>query len=114
MDDDHAILDGMRLILEYAGFETILFTNGNDLLKGRYELPDLFIIDKQLSGVSGLDICRHLKKQPASQDIPVIIISASLHVRRMAQEAGADDFIEKPFRMQDLVGKVAGLLAVPG
>jgi DNA-binding response OmpR family regulator len=114
MDDDPAIVDAMRIMLEHTGYEPVVFTNGNDLLKDRYEMPDLFILDKQLSGVSGLDICRYLKKQPASKNIPIIIFSASPHIEKMALNAGAEDFIEKPFRMKDLLEKIERLLSNAG
>lgn len=109
-DDDSGIQDAVRLILERAGYEVTIFSNGDALLSNSFEIPDLFILDKQLSGVDGLDICRFLKAQAITGSIPVIILSASPHISRLALAAGADDFLEKPFKMTALRNMVAHLL----
>ena len=72
-------------------------------LKNKFTLPDLFLIDKQLSGYDGLDICRHLKNQAHTKNIPVIMISASPNIGALSKEAGADAYIEKPFEVKDLL-----------
>jgi CheY-like chemotaxis protein len=59
------------------GINTTIYANGELLMHNDFELPDLFIIDKQLSGIDGLELCRFLKAQEATRNIPVIIISAS-------------------------------------
>jgi len=66
-DDDAGIRDSIGMMLEYAGYEPLVYSNGNDLLEGNYPKPDLFLLDKQLAGVSGLDICRHLKSKEESR-----------------------------------------------
>ena len=105
-DDDPGVQDAFRLILERAGYEVEIFPNGGPLLAGDFQKPDLIILDRQLSGVDGLDICRHLKGQEETRDIPVIMLSASPHIDGMAKAAGADDFIEKPFRMRHLLDAI--------
>lgn len=105
-DDDTAVQDAFQLIFERAGYEVTVLSEGTPLLEGTYERPDIFVLDKQLSGIDGLDICRHLKSQPETKDIPVIMVSASPSISRLAKAAGADDFIEKPFRNKDLVAMV--------
>jgi DNA-binding response OmpR family regulator len=77
-----------------------LMTNG-------FDLPDLFLLDRQLSGVDGLDVCRFLKSQEETKHIPVIIISATSNVVRHALQAGADDVIEKPFLIAELRKMIA-------
>ena len=64
------IQDIFSIIFEKAGFEFEIKKDGEDLLKNNFATPDLFLVDKQLSGYSGLDICRHLKNQKATKDIP--------------------------------------------
>jgi CheY-like chemotaxis protein len=103
MDDDPGLQEIFRYIFEVAGYEVDIFSNGKDILENRYQMPDLFLIDKQLSGVDGLDICRHLKNQLATKDIPVIVISATVGIYRMAKDAGADSVIEKPFDKNHLL-----------
>jgi DNA-binding response OmpR family regulator len=102
-DDDPGIRDIFQIILKRAGYAVTLYANGDMLFRNGYDLPDLFIIDKQLSGVDGLEICRHLKSNTPTKAIPVILISASPYVERYATEAGADDFVEKPFKTQALI-----------
>jgi DNA-binding response OmpR family regulator len=106
-DDDPGVQDAFRIVLERAGYSVQVFTNGNPLLEGAFERPDLFILDKQLSGVDGLDVCRHLRSQPETVDVPIIMISATPHASTWALEAGADIFLEKPFRMKELLAAVA-------
>ncbi len=65
--------------------------------------PICFLLDKQLSGHDGLNVCKFLKNQPSTKNIPVIIVSATPGISKLAFEAGADDFIEKPFQIKDLL-----------
>jgi DNA-binding response OmpR family regulator len=74
-----------------------------ELINNHFELPDLFIIDKQLSGVDGLDICAHLKTRQLTAQVPVIMVSASPSVEALAKKAGADDFLEKPFNRKEIL-----------
>lgn len=109
-EDDPAIQDTIKLILQCTGFNVTVLANGNSLLNGNFDIPDLFILDKQLSGVDGLDVCRFLKSTPDTANIPIIIISASPQVEASALAAGANSFIEKPFRMQELRALVNSLI----
>ena len=102
-DDDPAIRDIFQLILKRAGYNVTTYSDGDVLMGTKFELPDLFILDKQLSGADGLQVCYHLKNNVSTKHIPVIIISASPYVANFASEAGADDFIEKPFRTKQLL-----------
>jgi DNA-binding response OmpR family regulator len=105
-DDDPGIQDIFRLILEREGFEVQMIPNGNQILKNQFYLPDIFILDKQLSGVDGLDICRFLKKQKRTAHLPVIMVSANPSIGILASEAGADDYVEKPFEVKYLLKKI--------
>lgn len=107
VEDDPGVRDSARLILERAGYHVIVLEDGEILLGDNYELPDIFILDKQLSGVDGLDICKYLKKQQHTKHIPVIMLSANPHIGILAKDAGADNALEKPFRMQALREMVA-------
>ena len=101
-EDDLSIQDSMRMILERQGYEVTIYSNADMLLAENFEVPDLFILDKQLPGVGGLDICRFLKSSSATKDVPVVIFSASPQAQQMARLAGANDFLEKPFNITDL------------
>ena len=109
-DDDPGIRDIFQILLKRAGYEVVLYSSGELLMKDEFELPDLFILDKQLSGIDGLEVCQHLKHKKRTKDIPVIVISASPYVSHLAKEAGADDFIEKPFKTKALIEVMEKLL----
>jgi len=110
IEDDPAIRDAAKLILEKAGFEVTTFSSGSALLTETFKIPDLFILDKQLSGIDALDLCSYLKQQPNTANIPIIMISASPQVAQSAIAAGAAAFLEKPFRMQQLRVLVSSLV----
>jgi DNA-binding response OmpR family regulator len=103
IDDDEGIRDILKIIFEKAGYNVELKSNGNDLFQNKFSIPDIFLVDKQLSGTNGLDICRHLKSQSNTRDIPVIMISASPDIAKLSKEAGADGYIEKPFEVSYLL-----------
>ena len=102
-DDDQSMRDIFELIFKRAGYIITIYSGGEVLLSNEFTVPDLFILDKQLSGVDGLDVCRFLKAQELTKTIPVIIISASPYVEKFAADAGADAFIEKPFKTKELL-----------
>jgi DNA-binding response OmpR family regulator len=64
-------------MLENAGYEVDLSSNGKFILKGKYDYPDLYILDKRIPDIDRLDVCRELRRNRASKNIPIIIISAS-------------------------------------
>ena len=103
-DDDESIRDIFQLILGNAGYQIAISSTGEDILNDSFEVPDLFLLDKQLAGQNGLDICMHLKNNPKTKDIPVIMISASPDIGPLSMEAGADAYIEKPFEIEYLLG----------
>ena len=103
VDDDPIVGDVFKIIFEEAGYGVQLQPDGSELLNNNFSKPDLFLIDKLLSGTNGLDICRHLKSQKATQHIPVVMISASPGIAMQSREAGADDYIEKPFDREHLL-----------
>jgi len=106
-DDDPGVQDIFKIIFEKAGYEVVVNDNGNAILENNFEHPNLFLLDKQLSGVDGLDICKHLKSQEFTKDIPVIMVSATPGLAPLAKKAGADDYLEKPFHLKDLLDIVA-------
>ncbi|MGN6618434.1 MAG: response regulator transcription factor [Ilyomonas sp.] len=106
VEDDQGILDVLQMIFKRAGYETCVFSNAAPILEGRYNPPDVFLLDKQLSGSNGLDVCRYLKSKKETQHIPVIMISASPEISTLYKEACADDYIEKPFRSKELLAVV--------
>jgi DNA-binding response OmpR family regulator len=102
-DDDPGIRDIFKIIFERAGYDIDLKEDASEILKNNFTVPDIFLIDKLLSGVDGLDICRFLKTNPLTLDIPVVMISASPDIGVTSYQAGADDYIEKPFDLTHLL-----------
>lgn len=105
-DDDPAIVEATSLILEEFGYEVSSTVDGQTIYKMEKEYPDLLLLDIWMSGQDGRDICRFLKTRAHTKDIPIIMISASRDIKNSATEAGADDFLAKPFTMNDLIQKI--------
>jgi CheY-like chemotaxis protein len=107
VDDDPVLLEALSMIMEKEDYDIETSLSGRPLLEELPYKPDLIILDKRLSGMDGLEICRHLKQKPATRNIPVILVSAVPNLESVARRACADDFIEKPFNIRDLLDKVA-------
>jgi CheY-like chemotaxis protein len=102
-DDDSSIRDIFQIILVRAGYDLELIEDANEIFNNNFKIPDLFLIDKLLSGVDGLQVCRYLKDNPDTCNIPVVMVSASPDIGALAIKAGADDFVEKPFELSYLL-----------
>lgn len=111
VEDDESISDILRIILEREGYLSVNCRDGNEIFNGTVEIPDLYMIDRQLSGADGLDICKFLKQQEATSDIPIIVLSATPGIERIAKNAGANAFIEKPFSKKTLVETIENVIA---
>jgi len=109
-DDDPAILDFVSIMLEFAGYRVTTTANGLTVLNIDGRLPDLLLLDIWMSGVDGRDICKQLKQKSGTSKLPVIMISASKDIETSAREAGADDFLAKPFEMDELLSKIKQLV----
>jgi DNA-binding response OmpR family regulator len=105
-DDDPGILDSIGIMLEFEGYQVSTTLNGNTLLNMENELPDLVLLDIWMSGTDGRDICKQLKQQEKTSKIPIVMISASKDIERSAMDAGANDFLAKPFDINDLLEKI--------
>jgi DNA-binding response OmpR family regulator len=106
VDDDEDIADMMEMILENQGYSVNTIIRAEEVLGIKEDLPNLILLDIWMSGVDGRDICRHLKNQPLTKHIPIILISANRDIEEIAKTAGANDFICKPFDMDELLEKV--------
>ncbi|MBA3723337.1 MAG: response regulator transcription factor [Candidatus Levybacteria bacterium] len=106
-DDDPAICDAVQFMLEEEGYSVDTTVNGETIYKMEKDFPDLLLLDIWMSGQDGREICKYLKKKTLTKNIPVIMISASRDISESAKESGADDFLAKPFKMDDLLGIIA-------
>jgi DNA-binding response OmpR family regulator len=105
-EDDPGLQDVLKIILENAGYDVQIFPKGEMIMQRKFSNPDLFLLDKQLSGIDGIDICKFLKAHPTTRNIPVVMISANPNIEELAKGAGADNWIEKPFEVKTLLEMV--------
>ena len=105
-DDDAGIVDALQMVLEEADYEVSTTTDGHTVRKVQSNQPDVILLDIWMSGEDGRDICKFLKSQQKTRNIPIIMISATSDLAQSARAAGADDFLPKPFHMEHLLEKV--------
>lgn len=111
-DDDEGILDLLELVLRDEGYETIPEINSLNVSQiVDREHPDLLLLDLWMPVLSGDQVLRTLRDNPKTRKLPVIIISASNDGKSIAMNAGATDFVSKPFDLDKLVNRVKNLLA---
>ena len=113
VDDDPDILDALQLTLEDAGYVVTTTEKGEyaeNLRDTNGGLPDVIILDVLLSGKDGRIICQKLKSREDTKHIPILMISAHPHAKQSVKAVGADDFVAKPFDIDELLAKVAKYL----
>ena len=113
VEDERDIADLLRYNLQESGFETDYVRNGADALQRAVEkTPDLILLDLMLPEVDGMIVCRLLKNDPRTKNIPVVMVTAKDKEKdRVAGlELGADDYITKPFSPREVVLRVSAVL----
>ena len=107
VEDEAKLAQFIELELKYEGYEVTTATDGFDgLTQAREASPDLLILDWMLPGISGLEICRRLRQTGST--VPVIILTAKDEIgdRVEGLDAGADDYVVKPFSIEELFARV--------
>lgn len=111
LDNDQDILDIMNEVLTYEGFRITCISKADSIFKEiATHKPDLLMVDYLLNGISGGEVCRRIKENSQTHNLPIIVISA---YPRLGMSLGAndfDDFISKPFDLDDLVNRIKKLL----
>ena len=111
LDDDPDICIMIKMVLDYYGYDAMDAENEENARKIiSSNHVDLLIMDMLLSGVDGTDICRQLKNDKATSSIPILMFSAHPTAKETCLAAGADDFISKPFEMNDMMDKISFFL----
>ena len=111
LDDDPDICIMIKMVLDYYGYDAMDAENEENARKIiSSNHVDLLIMDMLLSGVDGTDICRQLKQDKKTSSIPILMFSAHPTAKETCLAAGADDFISKPFEMNDMMDKISFFL----
>jgi DNA-binding response OmpR family regulator len=114
VDDETDLVETVRFPLEMEGFNVLVSYNGEDALnQARKEKPDLIILDLMLPKLDGYKVCRLLKFDERYKHIPILMLTAKTQEKDkiLGMETGADEYITKPFEMNDLMEKVKAHLS---
>src|SRR4030067_563092 len=109
VDDEVDLVETVRFPLEMEGFNVLVSYNGNDALnQARREKPDLIILDLMLPKLDGYKVCRLLKFDEKYKHIPILMLTAKTKEKDkiLGKETGADEYITKPFEMDEVMKKV--------
>ena len=111
LDNDGDVLDIMQEALNYEGFQVKIIEETDNIFAVIDDFdPDLIILDYILSGINGGEICHQIKANPKTTDVPVMIMSAYPRVIKSLGYYGCDDFISKPFDLDDIVERIKNLI----
>ena len=111
VDDDRAVRDALRRVLTLAGYEVECVEDGDAALAAASQLaPDAVVLDIGMPGVDGIEVCRRLRSN--SNRVPILMLTARVDVadRVAGLDAGADDYLPKPFDIEELKARLRALL----
>ena len=117
VEDEAPLLTLLRYNLEKQGFRVEEATDGQEaLLRVSEAKPDLVLLDWMLPSLSGIEVCRQIRRRPATRDLPVIMVTARTEDQDAvrALDIGADDYITKPFAVEALLARIRALLRRSG
>ena len=112
-EDEEPLLELLRYNFEKAGYTVEALANGDHAgARLKEVVPDMAVLDWMLPGLSGIELCRRLRQSPATKRLPMIMLSARTDEldRLRGFEVGADDYVVKPFSVNELLARVAALL----
>ena len=113
VDDEPEAVELVEFNLKQAGFDVSSAADGDEALrKARAQLPALVVLDVMLPEVDGLEVCKVLRRDPATANIPIIMLTAKAAEidRVLGLELGADDYVTKPFSPRELVLRIRKVL----
>ncbi len=113
VEDEAPQAEMLRYNLEKGGFRTLIAEDGEEgLILAREHNPDIAILDWMLPGLSGIDLCRRLRDDAATKNIPIILLTARGEEDDRVQglDSGADDYVVKPFSPKEMLARVRALL----
>lgn len=113
VEDEAAITTMLRYNLEKNGFQVEEASDGQEALTRVKEArPDLILLDWMLPGLSGIEVCRQIRRHPDMRDLPIIMVTARAEDQDAVRglNTGADDYVSKPFAMDNLLARIRALL----
>ncbi|MET0179352.1 MAG: phosphate regulon transcriptional regulator PhoB [Novosphingobium sp.] len=113
VEDDPALAELIEYRLQGAGYSVRTTGDGDEaLLLVAEELPDLVLLDWMIAGTSGIEVCRRLRRDPATARVPIVMLTArgAEDDRVRGLETGADDYMTKPFSPRELLARVTAVL----
>ncbi len=113
IDDEESIVDLIKLGLKYEGFEVVAASDGEEGIAAAQRTNPIFIIlDWMLPDMDGLEVCRRLRSNPTTLDIPILLLTAKDEVGSRVEglNTGADDYLTKPFSFEELVARIRAIL----
>jgi len=111
VDDDSGIGEMLKVLLELNGYSVSVTEKPDEAeaLIAQKDI-DLVLLDKLISGVNGTEVCARLKNNQDTAEVPILMMSALHEAGEKCRDAGANDFIAKPFEMEDLLHKIEELI----
>ncbi len=113
VDDEESIIDFIKLGLRYEGFQVESAADGEQGVVAAQRInPDVVILDVMMPGIDGLEVCRRLRANPTTSEIPVLMLTAKDEVgdRILGLQTGADDYLTKPFDFYELLERIRAIL----
>lgn len=107
VEDDESLQEIAELVFSKPDFALRIFGSAEELLD-ESAYPHVYLLDKQLPGIDGLELCRILKSNARTKSIPIVMVSADPDIKALAASAGADAVLEKPFSIHELINVVGG------
>lgn len=112
VDDSKLVTDIVKMRLEMYGYNVELAYNGEEALQKIADAPpDLVVLDVQMPGIDGYEVCRQLRANPLHEELPIIMLT-SMDDKRAGFEAGVDDYLNKDLDLLDLPNRVKLLLGM--
>lgn len=115
IEDDADIAEGLNYNLRREGFRPVIAESGEKGLRlalDEKNRPSLILLDLMLPGMTGMELCRRLRREPAARDTPIIMLTARAAEgdKVMGLDTGADDYIVKPFSIKEVIARVRAVL----
>ena len=110
VDDEPVVRGFLRELLTEEGYEVILASNGEEAIDlAKIEDPEVILLDINMPGIDGIEVCKRLKAQEETRYIPIIIVTALDDRGFIAYFEGADDFVTKPFNPVELTFRIRSM-----